>query len=57
MPKLERDFKIVLPGEIYPVVFAAGESVDGDVAEKAAAAGCIAEPRREKKASRPPENK
>jgi len=65
MPKLTRDFSIVLPGNVYPTLIEAGKNVEGDVAEKAAAAGCIAkhptvnETRKARgmKAMKAPENK
>jgi len=55
MPKLSKPFKIVLPGDVYPTEFAVGDSVDGDTADKAKAAGCIAPVKN--KAQKPLENK
>ena len=57
MPKLLKPFKIVLPGDVYPTELAAGAAVDGEIAEKAKAAGCIAKQAPSKKAMKAPENK
>lgn len=57
MPKLSKPFKIVMPGDVYPTELPAGETVEGDVAEKAKAAGCIAKTAPKTKAMKAPENK
>ena len=55
MPKLSEDYHAVPPGEIYPVLFKKGESVDGELAEMARRDGKLAP---ERKAHRKaPENK
>lgn len=57
MPKLTKSIRVVPPGEIYPRVFAAGDEVDGRVAEVAEQLGAIEKPKPKRKAMTPPENK
>lgn len=59
MVKLSKDFKIVMPGDVYPTTLEEGATVEGDIAEKARAAGCVGQEKAvtKAKAMKAPENK
>jgi len=57
MPKLTKAIRAVPPGEVYPRTFAAGEQVEGRVAEVAEAMGALEKAAPKRKAMTPPENK
>lgn len=41
MPKLAKDFRVVVPGRVYPETLPAGTEVDGKLAEMARACGVL----------------
>ena len=54
MPKLAKDFFVVVPGKIHPETLPAGADVEGELAEIAAACGVLedGEPSKARKAAR-----
>lgn len=62
MPKVATSFDAVRPGDVYPTRISAGETVEGRLAEIAAALGALEAPAGKtapanKAAKRAPENK